>query len=340
MPEALTSPAPAGGAQISAGLVTVTPKLAEHLLARNTHNRGISKARVEQYAGDMRRGEWQLNGEAIKIAVDERILDGQHRLVAVLEADVDVQMLVISGLPHAAQETMDQGRNRTMGDVLKLRGEKSCNTLASAARIVCCYELHGRPFTDGYKAAPSISQTSRTLDRNPDLRASCALAARTRRPWLPISTAAGLHYLFSIADPAGAEDFFAKLCTGAALDVCSPIYVLRERLLKEHHDTGEHTISIKVKMALIVKAWNAYQAGEQPARLTWRPGGANPEPFPLIAGLADAAGALSQGGGGPEMPSTPPDYCPRCQELTALVDRGTCPFCDAVLIPAPASGVA
>lgn len=52
---------------VKAKMVTLTPELAEQLLARNTHNRTVSRPRVAQYAADMRAGHWAFNGEAIKI---------------------------------------------------------------------------------------------------------------------------------------------------------------------------------------------------------------------------------------------------------------------------------
>lgn len=288
---------------IHARLVELTPKLAHQLLQRNKHNRGIANARVEQYAADMRRGDWQINGEAIKVSRDGQILDGQHRLLAILEADTPIQTLLITGLPPETQETMDQGRSRSFADALKLRGEKSYATLASAVRLVCLYERDGVPFHDGgRKSAPSIAQLSRTLDRNPELRGSVEFARSIPRPWLSQSVVAGLHHLFSIADADSARDFFRKLATGEDLSSTSPIYVLRERLIAEHADKASR-LNHRALLAFIIRAWNAYMDGETIRRLVFNPGGANPDRFPAVRGLVDpVVGAAdepqeSEGGG-------------------------------------------
>ena len=270
---------------LSAKLIDVTPEMAEDFLMRNSRNRPVLQARVDQYAADMRAGEWQVNGEAIKIAADGTVLDGQHRLFAILEADATVKLLVITGLPLEAQETMDQGRSRSFGDVLKLRGEGNYFVLASATRLVAAYERDGLPFY--VRRGLSVPEQSRTLDRNPGIRESCAFVTSRRRPWIPVSAVSGLHYLFSIADTAGADDFVDRLATGANLSVDSPIYVLRERLIREHDTHDERTMSEKVKLALIIKAWNAYQDGETIQRLGFTPGGAKPDRFPAIRGLHD-----------------------------------------------------
>ena len=62
-----------------------------------------------QYAADMKAGRWQLNGEAIKFDKNGHLLNGQHRLHAVVRADTTIQMLVISGLDPETRTTMDSG---------------------------------------------------------------------------------------------------------------------------------------------------------------------------------------------------------------------------------------
>lgn len=252
---------------LSAKIVTITPKLALQLLGRNTHNRSVVQARVDQYATDMRKGDWQVNGEAIKISSDGQILDGQHRLMAVLEADTSIESLLITGLPPAAQETMDTS-------TWPPRSGSSASMSATSSGA-------GRPAVNG-----SVKQLSRTLERNPEIRDSVKLAASLRRSWLGVSVMAGMHYLFATADRDDADDFINKLATGESLTSADPIYVLRERLIKEHYDAGG--LHSRVKFAFLVRAWNAYRRGETLSRLVWTPGGAHPDRFPEIDGLATA----------------------------------------------------
>lgn len=269
---------------ITARLVEITPKLAEQLLARNTHNRSVSQPRIDQYAADIAKGDWQVNGEAIKIAHTGQILDGQHRLAAILAADKPISTLLITGLEPEVQETMDQGRARSFGDVLKLRGEANFNELGAAVRMVCLYERDGAPYQTGRTVVPSVQQLSRTLERNPDIRDSVKLAVGRRRPWLGASQIAAMHYLLSIADPADADDFIGRLISGENLASGDPILTLRERLQKEHYD-GSH-LHLRVKLAFVARAWNAYRRGETIRRLVFNPGGSSPDRFPLIDGLA------------------------------------------------------
>lgn len=95
---------------ITTQVLALTPATAKAWVnvATNT-NRTLRKSRVEQYAADMKAGRWQLNGEAIKFDNTGRLLNGQHRLHAIVLADVTVKMLVVSGLDPNTQTTMDTG---------------------------------------------------------------------------------------------------------------------------------------------------------------------------------------------------------------------------------------
>lgn len=269
---------------VRARMVTLTPKLAAQLLQKNTHNRSVSHPRVRQYAADMRKGQWAFNGEAIKVSADGQVLDGQHRLLAVIDADRAIETVLITGLPNAAQETMDQGRARTLADVLKLRGEQSYTALAAATRMVCLYERDEVPFKAAFVDAPTVHGCLHTLEHNPGLRDSVKLAEQlSRSALLPVSSVAGLHYLFASVDETDAGDFMTKLLRGENLDRHSPVYILRDRLLV---DLREKLLTPRIKLAFTIRTWNAYEQGEQIHRLMWNPGGANPDKFPKIHGLA------------------------------------------------------
>jgi hypothetical protein len=180
---------------------------------------------------------------------------------------------------------MDQGRSRSLADVFKLRGEQYWNVLATATRTLCLFELYGEVVQPAYRPAPSVAQASRTLERNPELRDSVAFAYGLRRPWMPSSHMAALHFLFATVDRDAADDFLKKLRSGEGLAADNAVYVLREQLMAAHIE--RHPIAHRTQLALVIKAWNAYLAGTPTTKLTWIPGGAHPEAFPRIAGLAD-----------------------------------------------------
>ena len=74
---------------MEARIELITPKIAEQYLAKNSNNYSrLYKATVDQYAYEMLNGEWIFNGEAIKFNKSGKLVDGQHRLSAIVKSDV------------------------------------------------------------------------------------------------------------------------------------------------------------------------------------------------------------------------------------------------------------
>lgn len=125
---------------VTSSPVLVTPSMASAYLASNTRNRPLRKSRIERYASDMAAGRWQMNGETIIISDEGNLLNGQHRLEALVKAGVPVWMMVTTGVPETAFSTMDAGLTRTAGDVLGMKGILNFNQVAAVARICLNYK--------------------------------------------------------------------------------------------------------------------------------------------------------------------------------------------------------
>lgn len=110
--------------------ITLTPAKASELLKRNTNNRNVKKQRIVLYVNDILNNNWKLNGESIKVSKDGVILDGQHRLIAVVKANKSIETLLITDLQQDVLPTIDTGSSRTGGDVLNLHGITNSNSIA------------------------------------------------------------------------------------------------------------------------------------------------------------------------------------------------------------------
>ena len=118
--------------------MVITPAIAKLMLERNTNNfrKTINKDRVTSYANDMKSGKWQCNGESIVFAKDGTLKDGQHRLYAVIEAGVPVQMFVVFDADNDIT-IYDSGFNRTVSCVY---GKNVTSASAVAKLIICISE--------------------------------------------------------------------------------------------------------------------------------------------------------------------------------------------------------
>jgi hypothetical protein len=272
-----------GDVDIVAKLRYVGPDEARALLDANIHNRSVKGLQAQKWTGAMAREEWVFNGDPVRVAVDGTLLDGQHRLLSIIESGTTQILLIISGLDPKSQETMDIGAKRSPGDVLALRGESYPRELAAAARKLWYYERLLTVRRDSRD--PTLQQLLNVLDRHPGLRDATKDGLRiTRRlkNYQP-ATAAVLSYIFPMVDVDDAAMFFERLLDGANLAVDDPINQLRNRLLEEK-PRGQRLADVDVA-ALTIKAFNLWRRGERRQMLAWRSGGAHAEQFPLIDDL-------------------------------------------------------
>jgi len=99
----------------------VSPDFAEEILSNcNTHNRKISQAVVDKYATDMKNGKWKATHQGLAFDKNWTLLDGQHRLWAVIESGVTVEMAVTTGMDKETLLAIDGGRARRAQDQVYL----------------------------------------------------------------------------------------------------------------------------------------------------------------------------------------------------------------------------
>lgn len=140
---------------ISVYLLKVTPEVAEELLNLNSSGqRTLTSTTVERYATDMATEDWIFNGAPILITNKNVLIDGQHRLNAIVASDEPQTLLVVYGVDEEAMATVDNGRRRSYGDVLKMRKVKNHGLVAAlTARVWHWY--HGNYGARGIGRVPN-----------------------------------------------------------------------------------------------------------------------------------------------------------------------------------------
>jgi hypothetical protein len=126
----------------------ITPALAETWLKVNTTNqRNINQARVSEWAARIVKGEWRLTHQGVAFDDAGQLLDGQHRLSAIVLANRSVEIMVTEGLPRDTFDVIDNGRSRTAADALKIAGISHSSAIAPAVRLIHGYDhLGARPW--------------------------------------------------------------------------------------------------------------------------------------------------------------------------------------------------
>ena len=122
--------------------VLITPVQADIMLRRN-FNRGMRPGTVTQIKRDMRGGDFAISNDMIAFSEDRTLLNGQHRLKAIVESGVSAVCFIGYGFSKEEQSKMDGGAKRNLHDVAVLDGISISKYMDSVARFVRCQTIVG-----------------------------------------------------------------------------------------------------------------------------------------------------------------------------------------------------
>lgn len=104
----------------NAYIVNVTPEMAREWLKQNRFNRAQRPEIVADYVRQIREGRWRRTHQGIAFSENGTLLDGQHRLFAIVETGITVPMLVFINESLENHLAIDGGKRRTPLDVVRL----------------------------------------------------------------------------------------------------------------------------------------------------------------------------------------------------------------------------
>lgn len=110
-------------------IIEVTPEMAGKWFGKNEGNRKLREGRAASLARAMVDGKWVLTHQAVALSKKGRLLDGQHRLRAVMLANKPALMVIAFDVPDEAFRAMDAGLPRKMYE--RLRSDPRHTTLCS-----------------------------------------------------------------------------------------------------------------------------------------------------------------------------------------------------------------
>lgn len=136
----------------------ITPAMAARWLKNNFRNRPVSDETVTAYARDMLNGVWMPTHQGIAFNDRDELIDGQHRLRAIVKSGKTIRMLVtfglaskIAGSDMTTMDCVDRGRTRSVADQLKIQhglADGTQITQVATALAGLCSERIRRPSVD------------------------------------------------------------------------------------------------------------------------------------------------------------------------------------------------
>lgn len=268
---------------------TITPEIARQYLDMNKENRPVRRMRVDSYAQQMARGQWLPTGDPIRFNSEGRLLDGQHRLHAVIQANATLDMIVIRDVPTAAFKVLDSGYARTVGNAIGFN-LKNSTTMVAASRLLWVIEVGGDPRRQVDMLTPSrVDLADYYLSHEKEMTASVHFAQQMTTMFSNGTNKSAWSAFMQLAwriNEDWAYEFHSRVHTGLDLGLGDARYVLRNLLIRG--EIGDRRAS--QHLGLIIKTWNDWMSCRRRQLLAFRA----TEPWPELV-TERKFGALEEG---------------------------------------------
>lgn len=254
-------------------LAEVTPEVASDWLEHfNEGNRSIQRKHVSMIARDIMNGRWMDNAQAICFAGNPldpsssdyiRLLNGQHRLAAVVEADTPIEVRIATNVPASMFKTYDIQSKRSTSSALPLKDEDrsgDARIFEAAAKFQYRHDLGYRETAKSI--TPSTSEIKDVLEKHPGLMSRENYTTARRTEMLKVATASiWLYVLNKIQNEheQASSSFLHDLLEGDNLSSDNPMKEDRVPLLgmKANRDNVKRLPRAQM-LENILDAWDRY----------------------------------------------------------------------------------
>ena len=260
---------------------TISPTKAKEWLTHNTpRNRRLRQHKVDAYADQMTRGQWLMAGDPIRFDSTGALIDGQHRLAAVVQTGKSRQMVVVRGLDPAAFGVIDTGMIRNPADSLGV-GVTQATSKAAAARVLYLIETGCDPRNKADADAVTRLDIVSYYQANAAQMDTAMLQAQRTYSALPTGNQTAWLVFVTLANRINAQwtaDFLEAIVTGANLEHGDPRLSLRN-WLSNVRSGAKANARAAAHLGVYIKAWNSWLAHQSRSLMVLR----DDEPFPELA---------------------------------------------------------
>jgi hypothetical protein len=253
-------------------LTLVTPDMARDWLAANTDgNRNRNYTRVRNLAAIITDGGWKVTHQGIAFDSTGKLTDGQHRLAAIVAANVPVQMFVTFGIDAFA--VIDTGTPRTAADVLHIGVHPQASAAAAALKLLIKYERGGdRPWDRSSNTGPAVISATAATAQTEILRSAIISSKKVayRTKGAPSGFTAALYVCEQWATRRFAHPEYQGWVDGLASGVGLGDNDARLALASWVNGAGRlmsHSQRNELQMQLTIKAFHLHTLGKTMSRM-------------------------------------------------------------------------
>lgn len=259
--------------------VEFTPELAGELLQLNNANRPLRNDLVKHYSDQMKAGEWMFAGGTVNISNAGMLLDGQHRLEAIIRTGMSQIFNIQTGLDNMVFQTLDTGRMRTASDTAYVAGfTKDYTNVARLIRLIIMYEKFG---LEDYLANKERLATNAQLmnwiyahEKEKKVIQETVRRAHSyydKVPFISMGWMSLLLYVVSKKNPQGITTFLDQVTNKDQKNISQHpnLRAIRTKFY-EMSVTGKRSqLRTGYKLAVVIKAWNLWLKNYKMSRLDW-----------------------------------------------------------------------
>lgn len=242
----------------------------------NVTNRRIRRNSVIAYAKDMKSGKWKDNtGELIKISKSNVLLDGQNRLLALIDANVSLYFHVAFDVNDDVFPVLDTGKPRGGSDTLQIYGAKNYTRISAIVQSYNVLKRGGLNFKLNMDSQTKLTNQA-ILDIYCERESFWQEVGKKADSWyhhfskiLTYSTIGSFYALFYDIDPDDAKEFFDQLCVPNHYQKHPTVVVLNKKLIEDKISNKKITSSYR--NAYVIKTWNAFRLNKNTKILSYNP---------------------------------------------------------------------
>ena len=261
-------------AVVSTGWHTITPQIAETALLGKA-NRKIALADVQHYGRQMIEDKWAPTGETICFDRTGTMRQGYHRMWACYLSGASFRTFVVADIEPVDDlfAFYDAGRRRSNVDALQTAGLNGFSAQIDAVIKIAvrydagCYNKKG-------PKAPRLTagEVLEYVRTHPELRGVIADTVSEYKSLLDdlfgrqkdVACFAAVRIIAAHGTDVF-EDFMLALLDED--NKHGPIFLLRQKL--EHNVSGKNPLRKQDVLAFLIKAFNAWHAGQGMKKLVW-----------------------------------------------------------------------
>ena len=244
----------------------ITPSIAKIMLANNTKfNRNINEKKLSNYSKYMKDNIWnQQNPEMIIFTKDFQLIEGQHRLLAVIKSNNPTMFYVYNDACQSIFDVLNTGKNRNSKDIFSINGvllpgkKSACSSVLN--KLNNKFSLIGRGLNYENIISTPHCLYEYYIDRRIYIEKvdyHIKITGFTAGSYIH-----GVYaYLLQFEKDDLVFDFFNKLQDGTNMEKDNPIMVLRDTYICDLIKSKRIRMSNSEKLAKLLKAFYLYAKG-------------------------------------------------------------------------------